>query len=99
MSSQPSPAASGAVASMNSEIDRLLGEQRTVRNERKRVAAELKNAQRRRKRLKHCARLLSSDDLVKVLALRDEDQKQKAEQETRTRGKQAALTDNQDTVT
>ncbi len=72
LSSQPVAIAGDAdsAASMNEEIDRLLREQKTVRDERKRVAAELKNAQRRRKRLKHRARLLSSDDLARVLALR-----------------------------
>ncbi len=60
-----------AAAGINSDIERLLQEQRRVKDERKRVVQELKNAQRRRKRLKHRARLLSSDDLVRVLSLRE----------------------------
>ena len=44
-----------------------------MRDERKRVANELRNAQRRRRRLKHKARLLSHDDLAQVLALRQEE--------------------------
>ena len=58
----------------NEEISRLLREQRELRGQRKRVAQDLKNAQRRRKRLKHRARLLSNDDLAKVMALRELEQ-------------------------
>ena len=83
---------------MNSDIERLLADQKRVREERKRVAAELKNAQRRRKRLKHRARLLSSDDLVTVLALRNDDKAQKGEQGTQNKSRQPALVDNQDSV-
>ena len=59
-----------AAKGVNSEIQRLLADQKEVREARKRVANELKNAQRRRRRLKHRARLLSTDDLVTVLGLR-----------------------------
>ena len=37
------------------------------------MAAELRTAQKRRQRLKHRARLLSSADLVAVLALREQE--------------------------
>ena len=69
------PPASGTI---RDEIQRLLDEQRRVRQDRKRVAADLKNAQRRQKRLKHRARLLSTEELGRVLALRDQEEAAKA---------------------
>ena len=63
------------------EIQTLIDEQKRCREERKRVSAELKNAQRRQKRLKHRARLLSSEDLVRVMALRAQEEDKKAEKE------------------
>ena len=66
----------------NEEICRLLAEQRRVREDRKRIATELKNAQRRRKRLKHRARLLSNDDLSRVMQLREIE---KAEREAKAK--------------
>ena len=52
-------------------VDRLLQEQKRVREERKRVQLDLKNAVRRRNRLKTRARLLSSNDLVAVMNMRE----------------------------
>ena len=52
-------------------VDRLLQEQKRVREERKRVNLDLKNAQRRRNRLKSRARLLSAEDLVAVMGMRE----------------------------
>ena len=66
---------------MNEQIERLLLEQKRVKEERKRVAQELKNAQRRRKRLKHRARLLSNEDLMRVMALREQENAAKASKE------------------
>ena len=60
-------------STVNSDIERLLEEQRVARAEKRRVQEELKNAQRRRRRLKYKARLLSQDDLVHVLALRKQE--------------------------
>ena len=60
------------------EIQTLIDEQKKVRDERKRVSGELKNAQRRQKRLKHRARLLSSEDLLRALALRAQEEEAKA---------------------
>ena len=60
------------------DINRLLEEQKRVRDEKKRVANELRNAQRRRRRLKHKARLLSQADLAQVLALRQEEEAERA---------------------
>ena len=57
-------------STVNSDIERLLEEQKAARAEKKRVQNELKNAQRRRRRLKYKARLLSQDDLLQVMALR-----------------------------
>jgi hypothetical protein len=48
----------------------LKGEQDNVRATRKRVAKELKNAQKRKQRLKKRAKQLSDTDLVSVLQLR-----------------------------
>ena len=47
-------------------------EQQRMRDERKRAATELKNAQRRKRRLKTKARQLSNEDLLAVLMLRQE---------------------------
>ena len=77
-----------AAESVNADIDRLLAQQKDLKAERKRVAKDLNNAQRKRKRLKHRARLLSSEDLHKVLSLRVEEQVRKEEREKRTRDHQ-----------
>jgi len=61
------------------EIQQLVDEQKKLRDERKRVSQELKNAQWRQKRLKHRARLLSSEDLMRVMALRAQEEETKAE--------------------
>ena len=58
---------------MSAEISRLQKEQKRVRDERKRVSQELRNAQKRKQRLKHRARLLSSEDLMTVIAMRETD--------------------------
>ena len=70
-------AAHGATSSVNAEIDRLLKEQKRIKQERKEMSALLKNAQRRRKRLKHKARLLSKTDLMEVMMLRSEEEASK----------------------
>ena len=66
--------AHGATSSVNAEIDRLLKEQKRIKQERKEMSTLLKNAQRRRKRLKHKARLLSKTDLMEVMMLRSEEE-------------------------
>ena len=48
-----------------------------MKAEKKALASELKNAQRRRKRLKHKARLLSQMDLLEVMNLRHDEEKTK----------------------
>ena len=61
-------------ASVNSYIDRVLVEQKRIKQERKEMTNLLKNAQRRRKRLKHKSRLLSKTDLMEVMMLRSEEE-------------------------
>ena len=51
--------------------------QKKMRAEKAQLAKDLKNAQRRRSRLKHKARLLSAADLASVLVLRQEEEEQK----------------------
>ena len=59
---------------MNS-IGRLKEEQAALRAEKKKVAKALKNAEKRRSRLKKKARQLSDGDLVAVLHMRAASQK------------------------
>ena len=56
-------------------IDRLKEEQAALRAEKKKVAKALKNAEKRRSRLKKKARQLSDTDLVAVLQIRAASQK------------------------
>ena len=72
--SQPIPSMSTGVSR---EIDALLEAQKKMRAEKAQLAKDLKNAQRRRSRLKHKARLLSASDLASVLVLRQEEEEQR----------------------
>ena len=56
---------------MTSEIDELLAAQKRAREEKRRLANEMKNAKRRKQRLTKRARLLSTEDLLTVVALRE----------------------------
>jgi molecular chaperone GrpE (heat shock protein) len=58
--------------SLSEGITTLRHEQAKLRAERKRVAAELKNAQRRKRRLRTKARQLSNEDILAVLLMRQE---------------------------
>ena len=58
--------------SLSASIADMEREQQRMREERKRAAAELKNVQRRKRRLKTKARQLSNEDLLAVLLLRQE---------------------------
>ena len=58
---------------VNSDIEELLVAQKKVRDDRKRLATEVKNARRRRNRLTKKARLLTTEDLLTVVALREGD--------------------------
>ena len=68
---------------VNSEIERLLEEQKQVKQQKKDLTKELRNAQRRRQRLKHKARLLSQVDLLEVMNLRSDEE---ASKRARTEG-------------
>jgi FtsZ-binding cell division protein ZapB len=61
------------VEQLGDAITRLKREQDAVRADRKRVTKELKNAQKRKQRLKKRAKQLSDADLVSVLQLRAAD--------------------------
>ena len=55
----------------------MLEAQRRMRAQKAQLAKDLKNAQRRRSRLKHKAKLLSASDLASVLVLRQEEEQQR----------------------
>ena len=81
---------------VNAEIDRLLAEQKRVKAEKKALANDLKNAQRRRKRLKHKARLLSQLDLLEVMNLRQDEEKTKVPRTGGGAGEPSAAADRSD---
>ncbi len=54
------------------QIDALKREQTEARRVRQKIARDLRNAQRRKRRLKTKARMLTNDDLVAVLLMRRE---------------------------
>ena len=56
---------------VSNDIDELLQAQKRAREEKQRLAKELKNARRRRNRLTKRARQLSTEDLLTVVALRE----------------------------
>ena len=64
---------------MLQEIQHLKDQQRRLRDDRKKVAKDLRNAERRRSRLKKRAKLLSDTDLAAVLSLRQIEKAQTAE--------------------
>ena len=66
------PNGTGMMQSLSEGITTLRHEQAKLRAERKRVAAELKNAQRRKRRLRTKARQLSNEDILAVLLMRQE---------------------------
>lgn len=65
---------------MSQHIDRLKAEQARLRADRKRVAKELKNASKRKSRLKRKARMLSNEDLLTVLLMRNPGDAEKAKE-------------------
>ena len=67
---------------VTSEIDELLAAQKRAREEKKKLANEVKNAKRRKQRLTKRARLLSTEDLLTVVALRESE---RAARETASR--------------
>jgi molecular chaperone GrpE (heat shock protein) len=58
--------------SLVKQIDDLKKQQAQARAERQKISRELRNAQRRKRRLKARARQLSNDDLVTVLLMRSD---------------------------
>ena len=70
------PATAGGASSNSpgsellSGIARLKAEQKALRDERKRVSKELRNAEKKRQRLKRKAKELTDKDLLEVLELR-----------------------------
>ena len=73
-------AASGVTRArqVSADIDGLLLAQKRAREEKRRLAAELKNARRRRTRLTKRARQLSTEDLLTVVALREAEGKRRS---------------------
>ena len=62
--------------SLNESIAEMRASQKALKDSKKRLATHLKNAQKRKRRLKVKARLLSNEDLLEVLLLREEKDKQ-----------------------
>jgi len=60
----------GSAPSLSSRIDGLKAEQTALLLQKKRLAKDLRNAERKRRRLKQKAKTLSDEDLVQLLALR-----------------------------
>ena len=75
---------------VSKEIEDLLETQRQVRAQRAQISKDLKNAQRRKQRLKHKARLLTAADLASVLVLRQEEEEAKERTPKRRRSSQPA---------
>ena len=65
--------------SLGRSIDRLKEEQARLRADRKRVAKELRNASKRKTRLRKRARQLSNDDLLAVLVMRQNTEEDQAD--------------------
>ena len=61
----------GSTASdLDLEITRLKAQREDMKKQKKRCATELKNTERKRTRLKNRAKLLSTNDLLEVYAMR-----------------------------
>lgn len=67
---------------MAASLDRLRAQQALMRQQRKQLAQEVKNARKRVHRLKQRSRGMSDEDLVAVLMMRKEQAKSKASGET-----------------
>ena len=55
---------------LDEEIDRLRSQRETMQKEKKRVSNDLRNTERKKKRLRSKAKLLSCSDLLEVYAMR-----------------------------
>ena len=72
------PKQQAAIFNIHAEVDRLQKEQAELKKERKRVASALKNAQRKKQRLKSRAKQLSDEELLAVIQLRRDEKSKKA---------------------
>ena len=72
----PPSAATTPSQSLNASIDRLKLEQRRLKTSKKHNVKELRNAERKRKRLRERARQLTDEDLLSVMLLRKEKKKE-----------------------
>ena len=69
-SSEAASSSAGAVSPLLAKIEELKAQQAKMIRERRAVAKDLRNAERKRRRLKDKAKSLSDADLAQVLALR-----------------------------
>ena len=69
-SSEAASSSAGAVSPLLAKIEELKAQQAKMIRERRAVAKDLRNAERKRRRLKEKAKSLSDADLAQVLALR-----------------------------
>ena len=61
------------------EINRLKAERDSMKQQKRKVAHDLRNTERKRARLKNRAKLMSTNDLLEVYAMRCRDQSKKEE--------------------
>ena len=66
---------------LSKKIDELKAKQAAMLAERKRVTKDLRNCEKRRKRLKANARRLSDEDLAEVMRMREHTKKMDEEQD------------------
>ena len=62
--------ASSSGTNLTAKIDTLRKEQQTIKAQRQQVMKELKNAQKRKRRLKARAKQLSNEDLLALMCMR-----------------------------
>ena len=62
--------------SLNASIDRLKLEQHRLKTSKKQIVKELRNAERKRRRLRERARQLTDEDLLSVMLMRKEKKKE-----------------------
>ena len=70
------PPSAGAAPSqfLNANIDRLKLEQRRRKTSKKQIVKELRNAERKRKRLRERARQLMNEDIFSVMLIRSQEE-------------------------
>lgn len=71
------------------KVQQLQAEQKSLATRKKEITQELRNAERRSKRLRLKARLLTDDDLVSVLMMRKETREARAGNDSKQPGKKA----------